>query len=64
MFQKIFPGYVPKGQHFFGQRYAQACDNALKSFEADLIVKEKSEETLKVSYCVYNESSVAIITPR
>lgn len=43
-----YTGYVPKGQHFFGQRYAQACDNALKSFEADLIVKEKSEETLKM----------------
>ena len=40
---------MPKGQHFFGQRYAQACDNALKSFEADLIVKEKNEETLRVS---------------
>ena len=55
---------MPKGQHFFGQRYAQACDNALKSFEADLIVKEKSEETLKVSYCVNNEFSVAIFTLR
>jgi len=43
-----YTGYVPKGQHFFGQRYAQACDNALKSFEADLIVKEKSGETLKM----------------
>ncbi|KAL5268430.1 hypothetical protein ACHWQZ_G002332 [Mnemiopsis leidyi] len=42
-----YTGYVPKGQHFFGQRYAQACDNALKSFEADLVVKEKDDEILR-----------------
>ena len=41
-------GYVPKGQHFFGERYAQACDHAIRSFEKDLIVKERDEEQLRV----------------
>lgn len=54
-----YTGFVPKGQHYFGECYAKSCDNALQSFEKDLVVKERNDETFRMvprktlisSYC-------------
>lgn len=42
-----YTGYIPKGQQYFGQCYAKSCDNALQSFEKDLVAKERNDETIK-----------------
>eukprot|EP00116_Pleurobrachia_bachei_P010440 sb/3470702/ len=40
-------GYIPKGQHYFGQCYAQSSDSALKTFEKELVVKQNDEERMR-----------------
>lgn len=31
----IFPGFIPKGEHHFGNRYAETCLSAVADFEKD-----------------------------
>ena len=39
------PGFIPRSQHFFGNRYANVCRNSVSDFEFDqLKYKNKSQE--------------------
>lgn len=43
----ILTGFIPKGQQYFGNRYAESCHKAMSSFEADQHKHRSKTEELR-----------------
>ena len=47
-----FPGFIPKGQHYFGNRYAVICKGAISDFERDHQLYKNNATELKLTEAV------------
>ena len=48
----IVPGFIPKGQHYFGNRYAIICKGAISDFEGDHQLYKSNANELKLTEAV------------
>eukprot|EP00057_Strongylocentrotus_purpuratus_P012709 XP_011667183.1 PREDICTED: protein FAM166B-like [Strongylocentrotus purpuratus] len=42
-----YTGYIPKSQHYYGNRYAEECREAIATFEQDQQAERKKRNTMK-----------------
>ncbi|KAJ8300370.1 hypothetical protein KUTeg_021889, partial [Tegillarca granosa] len=50
--ERMVPGYtgfIPRSQHYFGNRYAVNCKSAISDFESDHLAHESKMEELKIT---------------
>ncbi|XP_071481424.1 ciliary microtubule inner protein 2B-like [Diadema antillarum] len=47
-----YTGYIPKSQHFYGNRYAVICHDAVSNFESDQQVERKKKDDMKTIQCI------------
>ena len=48
----FYSGFVPRGQHYFGNRYAIICKGAISDFERDHQLYKKNANELKLTEAV------------
>ena len=48
----VFTGFIPRGQHYFGNRYAIICKGAISDFENDHQLYKNNANELKLTEAV------------
>ena len=43
----VLPGFIPKGEHYFGKRYADTCLSAIADFQTDQNSNRKKKQELR-----------------
>ena len=59
------PGFIPKSQHYYGNRYALNCRNAIVDFETDQQMHKDKMNELKLTAALQTGRSIpSSNTPR